>query len=80
VHRAGKDQATKNKQVLTHGRNQNLAIGVEQPPLIILAPTRGTCDKRPQLGRAGPFRAPVRDADADNNPSDRKCLVLAQAM
>jgi hypothetical protein len=31
VHRAGKDQATKNLQVLTHGRNQNLAIGVEQP-------------------------------------------------
>ena len=59
MHRAAKDQATKNQQrwqqVLTDGRNQNLAIRVQQPPLIILAPTRGTCDKRPQLGRAGPF-------------------------
>ena len=55
VHRAAKHQATTNQQVLTDGRSQNLAIGGDQPPLIILTPTRGACDKRPQLGRAGPF-------------------------
>jgi hypothetical protein len=79
VHRAVKGQATKNQQVLTDGRNQNLAIRVQQPPLII-RPHPGTCDKRPRLSRAGPFRAPVLDAKANNNASDRKCLVLAKAM
>ena len=82
VHRAVKDKTTKASKVAasSHRRaKSNLAIGIEQSPLIILAATRGACDKRPQLAALGRSRAPVLDADADNN-AGRKCLVLAQAM
>jgi hypothetical protein len=66
--------------ILTDGRNQNLAIGVEQPPLIILAPPEAPATSGSSLSALGRSRAPVRDADADNNAGDRKCLGLAQAM
>jgi hypothetical protein len=61
-------------------RNQNLAIRVQQPPLIILAPPEAPATSGRSLAALGRSRAPVLDADADNNAGDRKCLVLAQAI
>ena len=80
VHRAAKDQGTTNQQVLTDGRSQNLAIGGDQPPLIILARPEAPATSGRSLAALGRSRAAVLDADADNNAGDRKCLVLAQAM
>jgi hypothetical protein len=80
VHRAAKDQGTTNQQVLTDGRSQNLAIGGDQPPLIILVRPEAPATSGRSLAALGRSRAPVQDADAGNNASDRKCLVLAQTM
>jgi hypothetical protein len=65
----------------THRRaNQNLAIRVQQPPLIVLALPEAPATSGYSLAALGRSLAPVLDADADNNAGDRKRLVLAQAM